>query len=371
MTKYVENRNVLYVDDEEGSCAAFTYLMSGEDIIVYTLSDSTLIEEFLRSNGPFAVVLSDQRMPRKDGTEVLREVLNTSPETIRVLVTGYADMEAVKGAINEGGITQYISKPWDCDKVIPLINGLVARYNETVERRLLLSELKLKNENLQIILQGTEGGVVNLLTDLIATLGEDVVAQNIRIKKLGEAVLRMMPELDEKESVDISRALELFNLGLALLPPFVKFRIIKEGLRAIKEIPLAQNHHLLAADLLREIPEFEGAARILLLMRKDFDGIGKPYSDKSRGKSLPLGSRLLRILLDLEEQSTDQFHGRQALEKMLRKGGVYDAELIGKLLGTKPHKQRKRQNTGIPVYELSEARGHVEESMPLTGELIR
>ena len=104
MAEFAENRKVLYVDDEENLLFSFRSLVRNQKAEVYTLSDSTMIEEFLGSNGPFAVVFSDQRMPGKDGVAVLREVASVSPDTMRVLVTGYADMEAVKGAINDGGI---------------------------------------------------------------------------------------------------------------------------------------------------------------------------------------------------------------------------------------------------------------------------
>ncbi len=347
MAQFVENRKVLFVDDDEGFCNAFKVFMGDQSVEVYTLMDSTVIEDFLKSNGPFAVVLSDQIMPGKDGIAVLREVMKTSPDTMRIMVTGCADVETVKGAVNEGGIIQYISKPWNDDEVRSLINNLVTRYNATMEKRFLLGELKLKNEALQLILQGTETGVEELLRDLIAAVGVNVASQNLKIKKLGQAVLKMMPKLSEKEKWEIRRALELFNLGLALLPSRVQRRIITEGMGVIKEIPLAQNHHLLAAQLLSGIPKFEGVANIILLMRKDFDGIGEPYSNNTKGKDLPLGSRILRILLDLENKSTGHFGEREVLKSMIKESGIYDIELIGKLFGVETEEDRRCENSRV------------------------
>ncbi len=326
--------------------------MSDQNVGIYTLTDSSVIDDFLKKNGPFAVVLSDQIMQCKDGVEVLREVMRTSPETMRVLVTGYPDLDAVKGAINQGGITHFISKPWNDDEVKSLINDLIKGYNASVERLSLLSDLAVKNEVLQLSLQGTASGIVTLLSNMIGAVGKDVASQNFRIKKLGEAILRMLPELSEKESWEISRALDLFNLGLALLPPFVQLRIINEGMDVIREIPTAENHHLNAAQMLSGIPEFEGVANIILLMRKDFDGHGVPQSNKTKGKDIPVGSRILRILLDLEEQSSELLHGRDLLERMMKKPGVYDTGLVSKLLGKEPSKQKRNAESRIPVYEL-------------------
>ena len=371
MSRFIENRKVLYVDDDEESCSAFRFSMSDQNVGVYTLSDSSIIEDFLKSNGPFAVVLSDQIMPRKDGVEVLHEVMKASPDTMRVLVTGYADMDAIKGAINKGGITRYVSKPWNDEEVCALINDLVKRYNTAMERQSLLSDLAVKNEVLQLSLEGTASGIASLLSDLIDAVGKDVTSQNFRIKKLGAAILTMMPELSEKENWEISRALDLFNLGLALLPPFVQLRIISEGVDVIRGIPAAKDHHLNAAKLLGEIPGFGGVSKIILLMRKDFDGNGEPQSDKTRGKDLPLGSRILRILLDLEEQSTGRFRGRQLLEGMMRKQRFYDTDLIGKLLGKEPVKRSKIRCPGIPVYELGAGPLMVEDSVVQAGQPTR
>ncbi|MGO9480376.1 MAG: HD domain-containing phosphohydrolase [Candidatus Kryptoniota bacterium] len=367
MSKFVENRKVLYIDDEDGPCTAFKYFMGDRNVEVYTLNNSAMIEDFLKSNGPFAVVLSDQRMPVKDGIEVLHEVMKTSPDTMRVLVTGYDDMETVKGAINEGGIVQYISKPWNDEKVCSLIDDLLMRYNTTLEKRFLLSELKLKNEILQLTVKGTTSGVLKLLNDLIAALGKDVASQNDRIRRLGQAVLKLMPELSEKENWEISCALELFNLGLVLLPTFIQLKVIKEGMSAIKDIQLAHNHHLIAAEMLRGIPKFEGVADIIMLMRKDFSGIGEPHSNKTKGKELPLGSRILRILLDLENHGIDRVHGHEALKSMMKQNSIYDTELIERMLGTESLGQEKGGDAGAPVRVIDVRAVSAKDSMRQNG----
>lgn len=370
MAEFIENRKILYVDDEESICLSFKSLMRNKKIEVFTLSDSTMIEETLRSSGPFSVVLTDQRMPGKDGVAVLREVMKDSPETMRVMVTGYADMEAVKGAINVGGIIQYISKPWNDNEMRSLVDDLIVRYNVAAERRFLLGELKLKNETLQLLLDGTVAGVVKLLSDAIASVSDSVAAQNVRIRKLGEAILKMMPELDDKEKWDINRALDLFNLGIILLPPLIQLRINKEGIQAVNDHPVAKSHHILAAELLKQIPQFEDVAHILLLMRKQFDGTGEPHQDRIVGKNLPLGSRILKILIDLETLSTDHFRGREVLEEMRRKRNLYDVDLIDRLLGTQAATQNKRRDVRIPSHGLTAGMMLLEDLVTQNGQLL-
>ncbi|HUI31058.1 MAG TPA: HD domain-containing phosphohydrolase [Candidatus Acidoferrales bacterium] len=368
MAEFVENRKVLYVEDEENLSFAFKSLMRNQKVEVYILNDSTVIEEFLKANGPFAVVLSDQRMPGKDGVAVLREVVRTSPDTMRVLVTGYADMEAIKGAVNVGGIIQYISKPWDDSQVRLIVADLVSRYNIAMERRFLLNELKLKNETLQLLLDGTVAGVVKLLSDVSGSIGDEAAAQNVRVNRLGQAILKMMADLNGKEKWEVSRALELFNLGLVLLPPVVRLRINKEGIGVLNQIPAAKNHHLMAAELLKSIPQFESVANIILLMRKQFDGAGEPNENKIKGKDLPLGSRILKILLDLDALSAGESKGVEILGEMKKKSNVYDGELINRLLGFEPAHPRKRRDIRMPVQSLNVGMVLLEDIVTRNGQ---
>ncbi len=370
MSEFVQNRKVLYVDDEENLLFSFRSLMRNQKTEVHTLSDSTMIEEILKSTGPFAVVFSDQRMPGKDGVAVLREVAETSPETMRVLVTGYADMEAVKGAINDGGIIQYISKPWEDNQVRPIVGDLIDRFNLAAERRFLLDELKQKNETLRLLLDGTVTGVVKILSDVAASVGEEVAAQNLRVRKLGHAILKMMPEISQKENWEINQALELFNLGLVLLPPLVQFRINKEGIGTVSHDPAAKNHHLLAAYLLKDIPRLEGVANILLLMQKQFNGDGEPSQSRAKGRDLPLGSRILRILIDLETLSTGNFRGPKVLEQMKKRTDYYDVDLINRLLEVKPTRLNEGKEIKLPVDMLKVGMVLLEDLVTQNGEQI-
>lgn len=370
MSEFAENRKVLYVDDEENLLSSFKSLMRNQKIEAYTLNNSLLIEDVLKSNGPFAVVLSDQRMPGLDGVGTLQKVKEIFPDTMRVMVTGYSDLDATSRAINLGGILHYVTKPWDDNELRALVNDFVARYNTAMERRYLLGDLKLKNETLELLLQGTVTGVVKILSDVVASIGEDVAAQNVSIKKMGDTILRMTPALSESETWEINRALELFNLGLALLPPSVQLRIGREGLKAVDQIPIAKSHHILAANLLTGIPQFDGVARIILLQRKNFDGTGEPPTDNSRGKGIPLGARILKILLDLETQSTDHFRGREVLERMAKIEWIYDIELIARLLGTEDSLRYKRRDVRVPVFELCVGMVLLEDLLTKNGQLL-
>src|SRR5262245_10635171 len=95
------------------------------------------------------VVISDQRMPEMTGVEFLGRVRSDHPDALRLLITGYADIKAVIGAINQGIVYRYITKPWEPEELQAIIRQATEQYDLLIERRRLLAELKSKNLELE------------------------------------------------------------------------------------------------------------------------------------------------------------------------------------------------------------------------------
>jgi len=117
-----ENPKVLIVDDETEVLNSLADLLR-KDFQVFATEDIDEAEKLLVSHNMFSLVISDQRMPVKTGVEFLAQVAGTSPDTSRILLTGYADIDAAIEAVNQGQIVQYITKPWDAVKLIEIKNG--------------------------------------------------------------------------------------------------------------------------------------------------------------------------------------------------------------------------------------------------------
>ncbi len=102
---------VLFVDDEERILNALRTLFRSQ-YHVFTAENGALALEFVKRFG-IHVVVSDQRMPGMTGVELLRQVKDVSPNTVRMLLTGYSDLAAIVGSINEGEVFRFVKKPWD------------------------------------------------------------------------------------------------------------------------------------------------------------------------------------------------------------------------------------------------------------------
>ena len=107
----LKKARVLFVDDEERILNALRTLFRGQ-YHVFTAENGSLALEFVKRFG-IHVVVSDQRMPSMTGVELLRQVKGLSPNSVRMLLTGYSDLAAIVGSINEGEVFRFVKKPWD------------------------------------------------------------------------------------------------------------------------------------------------------------------------------------------------------------------------------------------------------------------
>jgi serine/threonine-protein kinase len=106
---------LLFVDDEERILRSLKMLFRF-DYKVHTTTDGHEALNILR-NETVHLLISDQRMPIMTGVELLRQAREISPNTMRLLLTGYSDLTAIVGSVNEGEIFRYINKPWDTDEI--------------------------------------------------------------------------------------------------------------------------------------------------------------------------------------------------------------------------------------------------------------
>jgi serine/threonine-protein kinase len=115
---------ILFVDDEERILNALRSIFR-RDYHVFTAANGAEALEFVTKFKP-QVVVSDQRMREMTGIELLRQVREVSPNTVRMLLTGYSDLAAIVGSINDGEVFRYISKPWDNDDIQKTVAEAVA-----------------------------------------------------------------------------------------------------------------------------------------------------------------------------------------------------------------------------------------------------
>lgn len=140
-------QDILVVDDEIDNLDLLKRTFRRE-YNVHT-ANSALEALKLLENQEFAVIVTDQRMPEMTGVELLQKAREKYPYTIRILLTGYTDINALVDAINMGHVYRYVTKPWSREEIVMTVKRAVEHYETTKQNFRLLEELKVKNEELE------------------------------------------------------------------------------------------------------------------------------------------------------------------------------------------------------------------------------
>ena len=140
---------VLYVDDEINNLNSFKAAFR-RDFDIYTAQSAREGRKILDTN-EIGVIITDQRMPGMTGIEFLESILVIYPDTIRILLTGFSDMNAVMDAINRGQVYKYLVKPWQNDELKLYIQNALEIYHLRRENKELAQKLQLANMELAML----------------------------------------------------------------------------------------------------------------------------------------------------------------------------------------------------------------------------
>lgn len=143
--------SILYVDDEENNLISFkaTFRLKYK---VYTATSGAEAIEILEKN-LIHVIITDQRMPNMTGVEFLEKVIEKYTDPIRILLTGFTDMNAVIDAINKGKIFHYLTKPWNEEELDKTIERAYAIFMEREKIKQMNEKLEISNSQLEFLLR--------------------------------------------------------------------------------------------------------------------------------------------------------------------------------------------------------------------------
>lgn len=177
------DHTVLIVDDEEMVGKAIGRLLKTIGVkYVYLDSGSEGLKRLESAPKPFSLILSDQRMPGMTGAEFLEKAKSIAPDTIRYLITGYSDVDAVTDAVNKGAIHRYISKPWNSKVLIETIQAGLEQHELIMENHRLFSLAKNQNTKLyQLNLQLKKSSEKHKLK--ISQLDDEINQLNARLQR--------------------------------------------------------------------------------------------------------------------------------------------------------------------------------------------
>ncbi len=186
---------ILAVDDEVNILHSLRRLLRKEN---YELLLANSAEEGLNilEKGEVNLIISDQRMPGMKGVEFLKRVMELYPDTIRIILSGYTDVNAITAAINEGHIYQFILKPWNDEELKSIIRRALEQWELQMENKRLVEKIKRQNEELKMLNEDLEKKVEERTRELLLRNRALMLTQEI-VARLPVGVIGT----DEKETI--------------------------------------------------------------------------------------------------------------------------------------------------------------------------
>ncbi|MGE4538959.1 MAG: HD domain-containing phosphohydrolase [Desulfovibrio sp.] len=311
------NKRVLFIDDDERILAGFRRnLHSAFEVDTAVGPEAGLAK--VKASPAYAVVVSDLRMPGMDGIAVLSKVREMRPDSVRVMLTGFADLEAAIAAVNEGNIFRFLTKPCETGYLIGALTAAVEQY------RLVMAEREL--------LEGTLRGSLKMLSEVLSLLRPEVYG---RVSRIAPYVRPLSKLCGDPSPWQTEAAAMLCLMGYITLPDALISRVERGRALSPEDAAIYQQHAEVASRLVANIPRMSGVAKAIAYQEKNFDGGGFP-ADGVGGKDIPMGARILRVLLEFDRLLTAGQAKAEAYKAIKVATGVYDPDVVaafGEVLG--------------------------------------
>jgi response regulator RpfG family c-di-GMP phosphodiesterase len=273
---------LLIVDDEPANLRLLERLFSREYYCLTASSGADAIQ--LLEQHDVAILITDQRMPQMTGIELLKRTSELRPHMVRILLTGYTDVEALVEALNCGLVYMYITKPWKNDELKLKVSRAIEHYENNKKH----SALTVANERLNLRLNEMKLGFVAALAQALEAKDEYEHEHAFRVSSYADAIAEKLGLSDEDRS-DLSSAALLHNLGHLGTPE----KVLTTVPLTSDELQIFRSHPERAARLLSAIPELRNVADIIRFHRENFDATGYPRG--LGGEQIPLACRIIRV----------------------------------------------------------------------------
>jgi ActR/RegA family two-component response regulator len=337
---------ILLVDDDSNVLDGYRRSLSREFLLETAIgSDQAL--PLIEKNGPYAVIVSDMRMPGMSGIQLLSAAKTASPDTVRVILTGNADLQTAIDAINEGSIFRFLIKPCDRENMAKTLTAALMQY------RLVTAEKELLEQTLR--------GSVQVLTEVLSLVNPAAFGRAERARRYIRHVVKAM-KLGNPWQYEVAAMLS--QLGCVTLAPETIEAVYKGEALTPNEQAQYASHPSVAYDLLSKIPRLEPIAWMIEHQNGPAPSEGGPEKPDIRR-----GAEILRLILAYEDFIHKGSSRNETVHRLARLNPKFSPEFFNALVALDPHAEEEETRT-CRVEELTPGMIIQQEIQAVDGTLI-
>jgi response regulator RpfG family c-di-GMP phosphodiesterase len=343
------SEKILLVDDEPAVLQGFQRLLHSEFQVTTAVGGKVGLL-LVKSQGPFAVVVSDMRMPEMDGIEFLRKVMAAAPDTVRIMLTGNSDQQTAIDAVNQGSIFRFLSKPCSKETLSKALTDGLAQY------RVLCAEKELLEKTLR--------GTIYILTEVLSVVSPAAFSRAARVRRYVQHVAKSL-SLPGAWKYEVAAMLS--QLGCVTLDPETIEVMYSGGELAPEEQAQFLNHPQVAQELLKNIPRMEAIAWMIAHQNQPLPGEWN-VNDREM-QEMRLGAQLIRAALAFDLLLRKGRSRLDAAHFLTRKFGDLDMKIVEAMIELEPEVAGLNAQT-LPLAQLTAGMVLEQEVRTRAGVLV-
>jgi len=306
-------QKILFVDDDPNLLAALKRGLRKQfefDVALGPEQGLSALDE----DGPFAVVVADMRMPGMNGVQFLAEVKTRSPDTVRMMLTGNADLQTAITAVNEGNIFRFLTKPSSQEVLAAALNAGLQQY------RLVTAEKELLEKTLM--------GSIKVLTEMLSMANPMAFSRSSRIRNYVRH-MGMMMQIQNWWQYEVAALLS--QIGCVTLPPDMLDKFFAQVPFSAEDAEMFASHPKVGQNLLVNIPRLGPIAKMIGSQQKPFFSYPPVIEMTEEERTIALGGQILRIALDFDQFIVSGPDHLEALRILRTRREDYNPDLLGAL----------------------------------------
>jgi response regulator RpfG family c-di-GMP phosphodiesterase len=298
---------ILFVDDEINILESITRQLRKRFTLKTACSGQEALQ-ILKDEGPFAVIVSDMRMPGMDGVQLLSTVKDLFPDTVRMMLTGNADQGTAIEAVNKGQIFKFLNKPCSTAILVPSLALAQRQY------RLITAEKELLDKTLK--------GSVKVLSELLSLSNPTAFSCGYRIKNIVVELAQLL-QLGHIWKYEVAALMS--QIGCITLPNDILNKKHANIDLTPGENEMYRNHPKVGASLLADIPRLESVVGMISEQLRRYDEF---IEETSSDEESVMGAQILRVALDYDLLLFQGKKHKEAIKELSLEKGVYNPGIL-------------------------------------------